>query len=54
MEQCYESALSAKSLARSIGSGKTTSLAIAISRTVNLALLWRRSMSCLESVPASS
>ena len=39
MQQCYESALSAKSLARSINSGEATSLSIAISRTINLALL---------------
>jgi DNA-binding transcriptional LysR family regulator len=39
MQQCYESALSAKSLARSINTGETTSLSIAISRSVNLALL---------------
>jgi DNA-binding transcriptional LysR family regulator len=39
MQQCYESALSAKSLARSINSGETTSLAIAVSQSINLALL---------------
>jgi DNA-binding transcriptional LysR family regulator len=39
MQQCYESAMSAKSLARSINSGETTSLSIAISRTINLTLL---------------
>ncbi|HSC07220.1 MAG TPA: LysR family transcriptional regulator substrate-binding protein, partial [Steroidobacteraceae bacterium] len=39
LQQCYESALSAKSLARSINSGETTSLAIAISRTVDSTLL---------------
>lgn len=39
MQQCYDSALSAKSLARSISTGETTSLSIAISRTINLALL---------------
>jgi DNA-binding transcriptional LysR family regulator len=39
MQQCYESALSAKTLARSINNGEATSLSIAISRTVNLALL---------------
>jgi DNA-binding transcriptional LysR family regulator len=39
MQQCYESALSAKTLARALNAGETTSLAIAISRSVNLALL---------------
>jgi DNA-binding transcriptional LysR family regulator len=39
MQQCYESALSAKSLARSVNCGDTASLPLAISRTVNLALL---------------
>ena len=39
MQQCYESALSAKSLARSINTGETTSVSLAISRTINLALL---------------
>jgi DNA-binding transcriptional LysR family regulator len=39
MQQCYESALSAKSLARSINTGETTSLTVAISQTINLALL---------------
>jgi DNA-binding transcriptional LysR family regulator len=39
MQQCYESALSAKTLARSINRGETTSLSLAISRTINLALL---------------
>jgi len=39
MRQCYESALSAKTLARALNAGETTSLAIAISRSVNLALL---------------
>ena len=39
MQQCYESALAAKTLARSINSGETTSLSLALSRTINLALL---------------
>ena len=39
MQQCYESALSAKCLARSINTGETTSLTVAISQTINLALL---------------
>ncbi len=39
MQQCYDSALSAKSLARAISSGQGDSLAIAISRTLDLALL---------------
>ena len=39
MRQCYESALSAKSLAHSLRTGETAPLSIAISRTVNLALL---------------
>jgi DNA-binding transcriptional LysR family regulator len=39
MQQCYDSALSAKSLAQSISSGQGSSLAIAVSHTVNLALL---------------
>jgi DNA-binding transcriptional LysR family regulator len=39
MQQRYESALSAKTLARALNAGETTSLAIAISRSVNLALL---------------
>jgi DNA-binding transcriptional LysR family regulator len=39
MQQCYESALSAKSLARAVNAGETTSLAIAVSRTINSALL---------------
>ncbi len=39
MQQCYESALSAKSLARSINSGENTSLSIVISQSINLALL---------------
>jgi DNA-binding transcriptional LysR family regulator len=39
MQQCYDSALSAKSLAQSISSGHGDSLAIGISRTLDLALL---------------
>src|SRR5260221_4248799 len=39
MSQCYESALSAKALARSVQKGETPSLSIAISRTLNLDLL---------------
>lgn len=39
MQQCYESAQSARSLARAVKNGETTLLSIAISRTVNVALL---------------
>src|SRR5512135_2663120 len=37
--QCYESAVNAKSLARSFKTGKTTSLSIALSPTINVGLL---------------
>ena len=39
MQQCYESALSAKTLARELKAGEASSLPIVISRTVDLALL---------------
>jgi DNA-binding transcriptional LysR family regulator len=39
LRQCYDSALSAKALAKSIHEGDTTSLSLAIGRTVNLDLL---------------
>src|SRR5512135_2495741 len=37
--QCYESAVNAKSLARSFKTGGTTSLSIALSPTINIGLL---------------
>lgn len=39
MQQCYDSALNAKSLATSLKSGEIASLALALSRTVNIALI---------------
>jgi DNA-binding transcriptional LysR family regulator len=39
MRQCYETAQAAKSLAASVKKGETAPLSIAVSRTVNLALL---------------
>jgi DNA-binding transcriptional LysR family regulator len=39
MQQCYESAQSAASLARSVKTGESTSLSMAISRTINVELL---------------
>ena len=39
MQQCYDSALSAKSLAQSINAGQGSALAIALSSTLDLALL---------------
>src|SRR5712691_10242253 len=39
LKQCYESALGAKSLASSISDGDTSSLKIALSRTIDLELL---------------
>lgn len=39
MQQCYESAIAAKSLAKAVKSGDVASLSIAVSRTINLALL---------------
>lgn len=41
LQQCYHSAVSAKSLAQEIRRGETTSLAIAVARTINAALLQR-------------
>jgi DNA-binding transcriptional LysR family regulator len=39
MRQCYESALSAKALARAVKTGEVAPLALAVSRAINLALL---------------
>ncbi|MBW8733263.1 MAG: LysR family transcriptional regulator [Asticcacaulis sp.] len=39
LKQCYESAQSAKSVARSVASGETRSLELGLSRTVDLTLL---------------
>jgi DNA-binding transcriptional LysR family regulator len=39
LQQCYDSAASAKALARSVAAGELASLGVAISRTVNVELL---------------
>lgn len=39
LKQCYDSALSAKAMARSVAKGETRSLALGLSRTVDLRLL---------------
>ncbi|HZZ90879.1 MAG TPA: LysR family transcriptional regulator [Caulobacteraceae bacterium] len=43
LQQCYEGAASAKALARSVAAGDTASLAVGVSRTINVELL----MGCL-------
>ena len=41
LQQCYDSAISAKTLARSIKTSEIAPLSVAVSRTINIALLTR-------------
>lgn len=51
LRQCYESAVSAKSIAKSIASGEIADLAIGVCRTVDIDVLQRALIEIFQSVP---
>ena len=52
LRQCYDSALSAKSVARSVAAGEVRSLALGLSRTVDLRLLGSVLVELFRAYPA--
>lgn len=51
LRQCYESALSAKSVARSVASGEISDLSLGLSRTVDLVVIQSVLIEIFKSVP---
>jgi DNA-binding transcriptional LysR family regulator len=52
LRQCYDSALSAKAVARSVAAGEVQSLAVGLSRTVDLRLLGQLLVELFRAYPA--
>lgn len=51
LQQCYDSAMSAKALAKSVGQGELAPLSIGVSRTVDSALLMQPLSQLFENMP---